>query len=378
MNTLPFGRVAGVSIRIHVSWIILLALLVVSVASQVGVIDPDAGQPVKIAIGIAVAFGFLLSAVAHDLAHVLVARRSGVAVRSVTVFFLGAAAVPRIETSRPRDEIAAALAGPLTSLALGGVLLLVATAGELIGTGLSVTVGRVALVIGTLDIAIGLLNLLPAYPLDGGRVVHAIAWSRQGDPRTSMRTAAKVGRACGLVVAAVGVVVILLLEPVDGLMIALGGWFIASNARVVERRSVLDAVLDGLTVADVMERAVSTVPPGLTIDTFAEQVLGGGGAMALPVVRGAEVLGLIDATQLRRIRRGRWATLRVEDVMMKPPRLPLLAASGSIQGVIDDLARTNLEGLPVVEGGLLTGIVLRRTVADMVRARAEAAGVHPW
>ena len=378
MSTFPLGRIAGLSIRVHASWAIILALIVVTVAAQVGSLDPGTSQPMRWGIGVAVAVAFLLSAVAHELAHALVARRRGVPTTTIVVYFLGASATPALETTRPRDEIMTALAGPLASIALGAVLLGVAAAVESTDTSLAMAVGSTALVVGTLDVALGLLNLLPAYPLDGGRVVRAMAWSRTGDPRAALRTAASVGRAVGLTIAVLGVMGIFLIDSIDGLMIALGGWFLTSTARGVERRASLDSVLDGLFVRDVMERDVTTIPPGLTIDTFASQVLGGSAALALPVVRGSELLGLIGARQLRGIRQDRWATVRVEDVMVTGSALPILGPGATVQSAIDDLARSSLDGLPVVEDGLLTGMVMRRAIADAIRVRAASAGLAGW
>ncbi len=378
MTTFPFGRVAGMAIRVHVSWTIVLALIVVTVAAQVGSLDPGAPAPARWAIGAVVAFGFLLSAVAHELGHALVARRQGVPTDTVVVYFLGAAASSRLETRRPRDEIAVALAGPLVSLVLGGALLALAEVAAAVGSAPAIVVARVALVVGTLDVALGLLNLLPAYPLDGGRVVRGIGWARTGDPRAGLRAAAAVGRGVGLALAIGGVAGMFLVDSTDALMVALGGWFLISTARGMERRAGLDAVLDGLTVRDMMEREMTTISPGLTIDTFASRVLDGSAALALPVVRGSELVGLIGARQLRRIRPDRWATVRVEDVMVVPPKLPVVGPETSMQSAVDDLASSHLDGLPVVEDGALTGIVLRRTVAEGLRRRAEQAGIDGW
>ena len=165
-----------------------------------------------------------------------------------------------------------------------------------------------AFVVGALDLALGLVNLVPAFPLDGGRVVRGLAWARSGDARAGLRTAARVGRFIGLLLAGLGVVGILLgdvvgIETIDGLMVALCGWFLTSTARTVERQAGLDQLLDGLSVADVMDRDVAGIPPGLTLDTFAGQVLDGSSPMALPVTRGTELLGVIGASQLRRVRR---------------------------------------------------------------------------
>jgi Zn-dependent protease/CBS domain-containing protein len=378
VSSLPIGDIAGIPIRIHVSWAIILALIAATVATQAGSVEPSVTAMERWSVGVAVALGFLVSAVIHELAHAIVARRRGATASPVVVHFLGTVATPTVEVPRPRDEFAVAVAGPLATIAVGAICLVLTFITERIGGDLWTAVAAVTLVVGTLDVAIGLINLVPAYPLDGGRAVRALAWARTGDPRRALRVAASVGRVAGALIAVLGIAAIVLLEPLDGIMIAVAGWFLVSAARGVERRAAIDDALDGLVVRDVMDRDVTTLPPGLTIDTFADQVLSGSGAMAFPVVRGTELLGLIGAAQLRRVPSARRGTLRVEDVMITPPELPVLHPDASLQDALDGLARTGLDGIPVVEDGLLAGLVMRRNVAAEVRSRTEQAGITPW
>jgi Zn-dependent protease len=384
MSTIPIGRLAGVEIRIHVSWAIILAILVVSVGAQIGLADPGSSMVVRWGIGVVVAILFLVSAMAHELGHAAVARRRGVPTDSVVVYFLGAAASPELTTTRPRDEVAIAAAGPLVSLGIGLALLGVSgIAGRIDDQGAALIVGHVAFVVGALDLALGLLNLIPAFPLDGGRVVRGLAWARSGDARAGLRTAARVGRYVGLFLAGLGVVAILLadglvVDPIDGLMVALCGWFFTSTARTVERRAGLDELLDGLNVADVMDRDVAGIPPGLTLDTFAGQVLDGSASMALPVTRGTELLGVIGASQLRRVRRSRWATTRAEDLMISTPALLVVSPETSIRAALVGLGRVGIDALPVMDGGAFAGLLTRRAVAAAIQGRADRAGVSPW
>ncbi len=384
MSTIPIGRLAGLEIRIHVSWAIILAILVVSVGAQIGLADPGSSMVVRWGIGVVVAILFLASAMAHELGHAAVARRRGVPTDSVVVYFLGAAASPELTTTRPRDEVAIAAAGPLVSLGIGlGLLGVSVVAGTIDDQGAALIVGHVAFVVGALDLALGLLNLIPAFPLDGGRVVRGLAWARSGDARAGLRTAARVGRFVGLFLAGLGVVAILLadglvVDPIDGLMVALCGWFFTSTARTVERRAGLDELLDGLNVADVMDRDVAGIPPGLTLDTFAGQVLDGSASMALPVTRGTELLGVIGASQLRRVRRSRWATTRAEDLMISTPALLVVSPETSIRAALVGLGRVGIDALPVMDGGAFAGLLTRRAVAAAIQGRADRAGVSPW
>lgn len=378
MNTFALGRIAGIQVRIHVSWVIILALIAATVATEAGTIEPGSPSLARWSIGVAVALGFLFSAVLHELAHAIVARRRGGIATTVMVHFLGTVSSPALEVPRPRDEVAVGIAGPIVTILIGLACLAVTVVADLLPGELATAVATVTLVVGTLDLVIGLIHLIPAYPLDGGRVVRALAWARTGDPRRALHVAARVGRITGIAVAIVGVVTILVLEPIDGLMIALGGWFLTSAARGVERRADIDDALDGVSVRDIMVRDMTTLPPGLTIDTFADQVLDGSSALAFPVVRGTELLGLIGARQLRRVPSKRRATVRVEDVMVSGSALPLLDPEASIQDAVDGLARSGLDGLPVLEDGRLAGMVMRRAVAAAIRSRTEQAGISPW
>jgi Zn-dependent protease/predicted transcriptional regulator len=378
MNALPIANLFGFEIRIHVSWAIILAVIGVTAATQATEIDPGIGMPVGWLIGAAVAASFLLSALAHELGHAIAARHVGLPGGPVIVYFFGGAASTRLETTRPRDEILVASAGALVSLVVGAVLMIVAVIGELAGAGAVQAVGRVAFVIGVMNLLLGGINLLPAFPLDGGRIVRGIAWARTGDPARALRISASAGRYLGILFATAGIVGILVVDSLDGLMLAVCGWFIVSSAGAVERSADVDAMLEGISVADVMDHDVSGVPPGLTLDTFADQILSGSTQTSVPVLRGRDLLGMVGAKQVRRIRRDRWADTRAEDLMVSADALPSVGPEMSLRDVLDRLHRSGLDGLPVLESGALTGIVTRvavaKAVADAARDRLRTGG----
>lgn len=375
MNALPVARLFGFEIRVHVSWAIILAVIAVTAATRVAEVAPGIGPLGSWVVGGIVAAAFLLSALAHELGHAFAARHVGLPGVPVIVYFFGGAASTRLETVRPRDEILVAIAGPLVSLGVGGVLSGIALVGELAGQGPIHAVGQVALVIGVMNLLLGGINLLPAFPLDGGRIVRALAWERTGDPARALRMAGSAGRYLGILFATVGIVAILFVDSLDGLMLAVCGWFIVSSAGAVDRSAEIDATLEGISVGDVMDHDVSGVPPGLTLDTFAEQVLDGASPASVPVLRGLDLLGMIGAKQIRRIRRDRWANTRAEDLMVSGDALPHVGPEMSLRDALDQLHRSGLDGLPVLEAGTLTGIVTRRAVAKAI-AEAVRDRVH--
>jgi Zn-dependent protease/CBS domain-containing protein len=376
-NSFPIARIAGVEIRIHVSWAFILILIIVTVASQVASMDPTSSTAAQWAIAVVAGFLFLSSAIAHELGHALVARRRGVPVDSVVVTFLGAAVPSDLTAKTPRDEILIAAAGPLVSILIGGALLGLSLLFGAVGSGLANIVAEVALIVGALDLVIGLLDLIPAFPLDGGRIVRGIGWARSGEAVDGLHLAARSGRIVGLLIGGASIVTIVAIDTIDGLMVALCGWFLVSTARSLEQTAGLELVLDGMRVGDVMDRDVATISPTLTVDTFAGQILDGSAAMAIPVMRDHELLGLIGLREIRRLRRDKWASTRAEDAMIGVRRLPVIGPDTSVRGAIEAMARTRLDGLPVLEGGALIGVVTRKTLAKAIRAKAEHIGVAP-
>ena len=374
MSALPVARLFGFEIRVHVSWAIILAAITVSVAGRIEAFEPATSAALRWGVGAAVAAGFLVSALAHELGHALVARRAGLPGGPVVVYFFGGAASPVLEAVRPRDEVAVALAGPVVSLAIGVAML--ATAGFALGAGggPATAVGEVALVIGVLDLILGGVNLVPAFPLDGGRVARGVAWARTGDPTRALRIVAGLGRWIGVGLAIAGTILILTTDSVDGLMLALCGWFLVSSGRQVERTADVERLLEGIRVGDIMEREPDRVPAGLTLDTFADQVLASQ-AGAVSVVRGTDVVGTLGARQLRRVRRDRWPRTRAGDLMTPREDLPTILPETTVRAALEHLQRSGLDGLPVTVGGSMTAIVTRRAIAQAIRDRRRAPGV---
>lgn len=378
MSALPVARLFGFEIRVHLSWAIILAIIAVTVATRMAEFAPDTSSTLRWVVGGVVAASFLLSALAHELGHAIAARRAGMPGGPVVVFFFGGAATIHLEARRPRDEIVSALAGPLVSLAIGLGIAAVSGIGLLVGRGVVLDVARVGAIVGALNVLLGLLNLLPAFPLDGGRIVRAIGWSRTGDPVRGLQLAARTGRVTGLVLGAIGIVLILVVDSLDGLMLALSGWFVVSSARAVERSAEIDQLLQGVAVADVMDRDVAGLPPGLTLDTFADQLLGEGRATSIPVTRGDELLGMLGTTQVRRIRRDRWPETRAEDLMVSGEALPEVAPDTTLRVALERLRQSGLDGLPVLEAGAMIGVVTRRAVAEAIRDRLRANDATGW
>ena len=373
MNGVAIARILGFEVRLHLSWLFIVAIVTVTVAGRLSQFQPGIEPVVAWLIGLAGSLGFMVTVIAHELAHAVLARRDGSESTVVVVQFIGSPAPVDIVARTPRAEAAIALAGPLVSLLIGAVLVgialvLMPTAG-LVGA-----VADVLVIVGALNLLLAAISVIPAFPLDGGRIVRAVIWARTGRQRSGTRGAGVVGKYAGRAALILGLGVILTGDTVDGIMIGLVGWFLMASARSVDRWLVLDDLVQGMSVGEAMEKQVETVSPQLTLDTFAASVLDGTVTPALPVVRDDIVVGIVGASQVRAVARRNWASTRTEDVMVGGDDLPTAKADDRLTDVLERLRLSRLDGLPVLDGTTLRGVITRRSIAALLHARAESRG----
>jgi predicted transcriptional regulator len=296
-------------------------------------------------------------------------------VDEITVHFIGSPATVDVRAPTPRAEAAVALAGPATSLGLGVLTIALAALGMASGIQVLRLIGDILFIIGVLDLVLAAVSIVPAFPLDGGRLVRAIVWERTGDEHRGARSAGRVGRVVGWLLIGVGLIVILTGNTVDGAMIGLIGWFLGASARSVDRWLLLDGLITGIRVGEAMEANLETISPQLTLDTFASRVLNGTLGPALPVLREQMLVGMIGALQLRGVPERDWSKTRTADVMVLVADLPLVGPDESLSDGLELLRTSRLDGLPVRDGATLSGVLTRRSVAIALRARADLRGV---
>ncbi len=372
MIGVPVARLFGIEVRLQLGWIIVIAFVAVLAAIQVSEAEPTVEPVLQWLLGGVVAAGFFASAVVHDLSHAVLARRRGVEVRAVVVSFFGGATPMDPSSDDAGDDLAIAAAGPAVSILLGAALAIVGLGLGASGVSGALVVAEVLGVLAVLNLVLGLVNVVPAYPLDGGRIVRAIAWRRTGNVKDGWRAAGTTGRVVGMAVILAGLAVLGLSDFTTGAMIALSGWFLVLSARAIRERTKVDELIGDLVVGDVMERDVPTVHPGLTVDTFAGQLLDGDvPTTAIPVLHDDEVIGILGVRQVQRLRSNALATTRVEDVMAKPPRLPMVKPGDGLVSAVERLQRSGLDGLPVIEDGRLAGVLTRRSIGRAVQARTD-------
>ena len=374
MSGVPVARLFGIEIRVSLAWAFLLAIVSFVGAQQAAFSAPDMPVAIQWIVGVLVALGFLVSVIAHELAHALVGRRLGVHASTIVLGFVGGLAPLNIVAASPRHELAIALSGPLLSVVVGVSAIGV---GVLAGvtTGLAALAGSL-IVLGALNLILAGLSLLPGMPLDGGRVVRAFAWARTHDRDRAGKATATVGRFLGWTIIGVGIAMLLADLVTEGLLVIALGWLLTTGARTLDRRLSLERLLRGVTVGEAMTADPAWVGPQLTVDTFIARYDGPEGVTAMPVVDGDRVVGVVGRRRLQRLGRGRFGSTRAGDVMAVPPQAPLLAPGDPLWDALDVMNAGGLEALAVAVEGKLEGMLTRDGVADAVRRRATAeAGI---
>lgn len=370
----PIARVLGLEVRVNLGWVFVLGVIGYLAVTSLELVQPPIEPVVTWVLGALVALGFFLTSAAHDLAHAVMARRRGEPVTAISVSFFGGASPLDPPASTPANDLAIAIAGPIVSIVIGLVLGAIMLGLNLLatpGSGLDVIVATIAVIAG-LNLLVGVVNLVPAYPLDGGRIVRALIWRRSGTIERGWRAAAITGRIAGYAAIGAGIVIIAAGPFTNGAMTALSGWFLVLSARSINDRVRVNRLIGGLQVKDAMEASPVSVGPNLTVDTFAGQLLDSETEMtAVPVVSEGDVVGVLGMRQLQRLQRRLWATTRVADVMAKPPRLVFLSALDSLESAAERLYRAGVDGLPVVDNGVLVGMLTRRSVGKVVHERGD-------
>jgi Zn-dependent protease/CBS domain-containing protein len=359
-GNIPLGRIGGVEVRINWSWLVIFALIVWSLADGVFPSqNPGLSGGVHLAMAIVAALLFFASLLLHELGHAWQARREGMEIDGITLWLFGGVSQFKTQFTTAGAEFRIAIAGPLVSLALGVLFVLIALAG------LPSAVDGVAAWLGYINLALLVFNLIPALPLDGGRVLRAALWQLRGDLRWATRIATDIGRGFGYLFIGLGVAMFIFQGSFSGAWLAFIGWFLLQAAIAEARYIATAAALDGLRVRDLMVRDPVTVDADLTVGRFMDEVAWSRRFTTYPVVDAGRPIGLLAFSSVAAVPRSEWDTLRVRDAMIPLGSVPLLAEDTTAVDALTALSSpTSNRGL-VVENGHLAGLL---SITDLARA----------
>ncbi len=370
--SLSLGTWVGVPVGLHYSWFIIAWLITLSLAAQFSALNPAWPGAIVWMLAILTAVLFFVSIVLHELAHASVARLAGIQVRGITLFALGGIAQIEKEAGTPGREFWMAVAGPLASVAIGIVCRLAAGAlgffaPDAARSGLAAVLGWLAYI----NVALALFNIVPGFPLDGGRVLRAIVWARTHDADRATRIAARTGQFFGFLFIAIGLFALLAQGDVGGLWIAFIGWFLVEGARSYELQAQLSATLKGVRVADVMARECAAIDGGLTLRQFVEDQLLRVPARCFAVTRGDEAVGLVSVDDVKRVDRARWDDTTVSDVMRPLTTLHPVEPDVPASEALALMGTERINQLPVMSHGHLEGVVTLSYLIQLLHMRRE-------
>jgi Zn-dependent protease len=366
-GSIRIGQVRGIPLRTHWSVPLLVVLFAYGLGSRtLPSYVPGLASGVYTLGALAGALLLVVSLVVHEAAHALTGRRAGIPVQDMTLWALGG--MTRMD--RPKTARAAfvvAVSGPLASLAVGGAAL-AAGVGTYALFGRSVPAG-VLLWLGGANLLLGVFNLLPAAPLDGGRVLQAAVWWRTGDQNRALRAAGRSGQVFGWLLVAVGVLSFAGGAP-GGLWLALIGGFVAIVASAERKRAVLGAALRGVRVAEAMSGPVTTGPDWLTVDRFIDEVAAQAGHSVLPLLDlEGRPSGVVQLRRLAAVPPARRPAVRARDVATPVSRCTVAVPEEAMEDVLDRIGSTAGTGLPVLvmDAGHLAGIITAHDITRLVR-----------
>ena len=364
------ARILGIDIRIHISWVLIFLLVLLSLADQVFP-DwyPQWSQQKTFLISAIAALLFFSSVLLHELAHAIVARQFKMSVSSITLFLLGGVANLTKEPPSARAEFFMASAGPLTSLTIGALAFLVQ---QLVTNNIDVVpslqpVEGVARYLSFINIAVALFNLVPGFPLDGGRVLRSIIWGVRRDRVAATRIAARGGQLVAGLMVVYGVSRALDGEAMTGLWMFLIAYFLYGAASQALQQERVTAAVGSVRVAQLMTTNFRSAPAGTSIGQLIRDVVLPNNLQAIPIVAHDRLVGLVRITDLRKVEQDQWATTSVDAVMTPVSEVATVTPDEQIVAAIERFGGGDVPLLPVVDHGSLVGVLFRDAVVGYVR-----------
>jgi Zn-dependent protease/predicted transcriptional regulator len=355
------GRIAGIEVRIDSSWAVIALLITYSMYMRLSILYPELSGGGAVALAIVSAVLFFGSVLVHELAHALVAQARGIRVLDITLFLFGGATRARVESRGPGDEFLIALVGPLTSGLLAGLFGIVAGLGsDLLSRPLAGTFGYLAWT----NLLLAAFNLVPGFPLDGGRLLRAAIWKTTGSLGRATQIASMAGQAVGWLLVAAGVASLLAGDLAGGIWFAFIGWFLVQAARSSYQELQLQQLLRGVEAEDVMAADLVRIPPELSLQEAVDDYFMRYDHGAFPVEEQGRTIGLLTLRGIRRVPREQWPTHRVRDHMVPLSDQVVVAPDARMDGVLGKLQDSQANRVLVAQDGEVVGII---TPTDLTR-----------
>lgn len=366
-GSFKLGQIAGIEIGVHYTWLFAFGLVAWSLAEGYFPARYRGwGTTAYWIVGIVAALGLFLSVLIHELSHSFMALARGQAVQSITLFIFGGVSSLKEEAAEARDEFLVSVVGPLSSFVLAALFWGAANLMPGRDSPLDAILGYLAFV----NLAVGVFNLLPGFPLDGGRVLRSIVWATTGSLRRATQIASIVGQGIGFLMIFWGVSQILGGNFLNGLWIAFIGWFLNNAAEATRQQQVLREDLRGMRVGALMDPEPPVTGPELTVQDFVFEHALRRGQRALLVAEGGRLAGLVSLNDARELPQEAWATTPVGKIMTPTP-LKTVSPNDDLNSALQLLVDGAFNQLPVVREGHLVGMLSRSDLLRFLQLRDE-------
>lgn len=372
MKGVKLFRVLGIQISLNYTWFIVFGLIAWSLASGYFPYHyPGLSRSAHWVMGFLAAVFLFLSVLAHELTHSYIAKREGIEVKEIILFIFGGVSQLTKEPEDPQKELKVAIGGPISSLVLALIFWILSKATSqapdlILFTGL---LGYLAFI----NLSLAIFNLIPGFPLDGGRVLRAIYWRRTGSLRKATRIAADTGKWVGVGIILLGLLLILLGNLIGGFWFVIIGIFLRSAAEGGVQQVVMKVALEGVKVKELMSRSVISVQPSLRIDRLVEDFYLTHKHITYPVTEGERIVGIITLKQVKEIPRDQWVEKTVREVMMSIQEEIMLDPDGEAVDALQKMIRTGEGRLPVVKDGKAVGMITRKDILTLLEIKTDLA-----
>jgi Zn-dependent protease/predicted transcriptional regulator len=359
------GRVMGIPIYVHSSWLIIFALITLSLRTQFNSQHPSWTPAQHWSLGVITSLLFFSSVLFHELSHSVVAKYYKIPVVSITLFVFGGLARIGREAATAMQEFNIAIAGPISSYFLSGVFYLLAH-----HAGHNEMLGAAAWWLSGINAALATFNLAPGFPLDGGRILRAIAWGITKDFAKATRIASRSGQLLAYLLILFGVWQAFNGNWVNGLWLAFIGWFLRTAAQETYAQVAIQSTLAGLSAADIMTPDVPMVPRDMSIEDYVQEVLRTGRRCHIVTGNGVPV-GLVTLHAVRDCPREEWSNTSVQAAMRKLDEIQWAAPAESVLGILNRMRERDINQMPVLEEGRIVGIVARDAILRVLQTRIQ-------
>lgn len=376
-SSIRLGKILGIPIRLHFTWFIIFTLVTIFLSlSYFPVTYPHWSRTLSWVIGVATSLLFFASVIAHELSHSVVSAWNGVPVKSITLFIFGGVARISREADKASSEFTMAIAGPLSSLVIGGFFALVWFLTKGIYEPIEVLSGQLSY----LNITLAVFNLIPGFPLDGGRVLRAILWRRMGNMKKATRIASLMGQGVGYIFILSGILgfispgfgrLIPYVAGFGGLWIALIGWFLENAASSSYKQVIMKDMLQQFTARDAIVTECDLVPSGLSLKRLVMENVLPRGKRCFVVMDEGQMKGMITLRNIKAVPQARWDYASVEKTMTPLYKLETARPDEDAGTLMERMDELDVNQLPVVSDGKFLGLVTREGLLRVIRTHLD-------